>query len=38
MYLLKISKKGGDLEDEDNGVLAISEFSKVLKDKKLGSL
>tara|TARA_R110002074_G_C12536168_1_gene665282 strand:- start:1423 stop:1959 length:537 start_codon:yes stop_codon:yes gene_type:complete len=36
MYLLKISKKGGDLEDEDNGVLAINEFSKVLKDKKLG--
>ena len=36
MYLLKIGKKGNEVSDEDNGVLGIPEFSKVLKDKKLG--
>ena len=36
MYLLKISKKGEDITDEDNGVLAVPEFQKVLKEKKLG--
>ena len=36
MYLLKISKKGEDIVDEDNGVLAVPEFQKVLKEKKLG--
>ena len=34
MYLLKISKKGEDIVDEDNGVLAVPEFQKVLKEKK----
>lgn len=36
MYLLKISKKGEGVADEDNGVLGIPEFQKVLKEKKLG--
>ena len=36
MYLLKISKKGEDIVDEDNGVLAVPEFQKVLNQKKLG--
>lgn len=36
MYLLKISKKGESVTDEDNGVLGVPEFQKVLKDKKLG--
>ena len=36
MYLLKISKKGENIEDEDNGVLAVPEFQKILKEKKLG--
>lgn len=36
MYLLKISKKGESVTDEDNGVLGVPEFQKVLKEKKLG--
>ncbi len=37
MYLLKISKRGErDLTDEDNGVLCVPEFTKVLDEKKLG--
>ena len=37
MYLLKISKKGGELIDEDNGILVVPEFVKVLEEKKLGN-
>lgn len=29
MYLLKISKKGESVTDEDNGVLGVPEFQKV---------
>lgn len=36
MYLLKISKKGESVADEDNGVLGVPEFQKILKEKKLG--
>jgi len=36
MYLLKLGKKGDDVSIEDNGVLGVPEFFKVLKDKKLG--
>jgi len=36
MYLLKLKKKGDSVIAEDNGLLAVPEFHKLLKEKKLG--